>query len=215
MTGEEERSTTNPEEKRQKQTQKRQLGDCSAHVSTIPLQAVMKRVSQQATQYEDQMRDLESKLSENLSNFRAVDSLTQEAFLNIKPSLKRGERAQKVQVPNITNELDQSLETLSKLSSALPKIQSKVTDIQQVYNSGQKKAGILVENLVWLNTDFYERWRLTIFTSSSPVSPRWKAIMRFLFTISFILCSYLFWIALSGAYRAHRHRLVWGDRLMS
>jgi hypothetical protein len=77
------------------------------------------------------------------------------------------------------------------------------------------QAQALVEDLVWLNTEFYERWRSIIFTSSSPVSWRWKAVMRTLFVISFILCSWLSWIALSGAYRAHRHRLVWGEKLMS
>jgi hypothetical protein len=78
-----------------------------------------------------------------------------------------------------------------------------------------KQAKILVSELDWLNTDFYERWRRIIFTSTSPVSWRWKAIMRTLFVISFMICFWLFWIATAGAYRAHRHRLVWGDKLMS
>ena len=77
------------------------------------------------------------------------------------------------------------------------------------------QAQILVSDLTWLNTEFYERWRRIIFTSTSPVSWRWKVYMRSLFIISFLICARLFWIALSGAYRAHSHRLVWGDKLMS
>lgn len=77
------------------------------------------------------------------------------------------------------------------------------------------QAQILVSDLTWLNTEFYERWRRIIFTSTSPVSWRWKVYMRLLFIISFLVCARLFWIALIGAYRAHRHRLVWGEKLMS
>ena len=73
----------------------------------------------------------------------------------------------------------------------------------------------LVADLEWLDTDFYERWRAIIFTSSSPVSWRWKALMRLLFAVSFMVFAYMSWIALGGAYRAHRQRLVWGERLMS
>ena len=73
----------------------------------------------------------------------------------------------------------------------------------------------LVADLSWLDTDFYERWRRIIFTSSSPVSWRWKALMRITFTVSFVVVAYLTWIALGGVYRAHRQRLVWGERLMS
>jgi hypothetical protein len=73
----------------------------------------------------------------------------------------------------------------------------------------------LVADLEWLDTDFYDRWRAIIFTSSSPVSWRWKALMRLLFAVSFMVFAYMSWIAIGGAYRAHRQRLVWGERLMS
>ena len=72
----------------------------------------------------------------------------------------------------------------------------------------------LVHDLEWLNTDFYERWRTAIFTADSPVSWRWKAGMRLIFAICFAVAAWLAWIALRGAYRAHRQRLVWGERLM-
>ncbi|KAI0311750.1 hypothetical protein OF83DRAFT_1068287, partial [Amylostereum chailletii] len=70
-------------------------------------------------------------------------------------------------------------------------------------------------DLEWLNTDFYERWRTIIFTRHSPVSWRWKVLMRLLFAIVFAVTAWVSWIALLGAYRAHRQRLVWGERLMS
>jgi len=84
-----------------------------------------------------------------------------------------------------------------------------------VYDSGRRKAQSLVSDLVWLNTDFYERWRVIIFTSSSPVSWRWKALMRVFFAVSFVACAVLALIAVRGGYRAHKQRLVWGERLMS
>ncbi len=151
---------------------------------------------------------------------------------------KRADRALEVQVPRIGNELDESLEALTQLGDELPVIKSEVNSIADVYLSGHDIVSVLVfintnlvmtlnnlrlnvqaKNLVseleWLNTDFYERWRRVIFTSTSPVSWQWKAIMRSLFVISFMICFWLFWIAVAGAYRAHRHRLVWGDKLMS
>lgn len=73
----------------------------------------------------------------------------------------------------------------------------------------------LVQDLLWLDTDFYERWRTIIFTSSSPVSWRWKVLMRLLFAVAFIVLVNMTWIAIGGVYRAHRERLVWGERLMS
>lgn len=145
------------------------------------------------------------------------------------------------QIPHISEELDESLDALAELAEALPTIRTQVADIRRVYTSGRQKvhhyllpfpsgssnarclilpfactqAQSLVDDLTWLNTEFYERWRTIIFTPNSPVSLRWKALMRLVFAISFLMCTWLAWIALSGAYRAHRQRLVWGDRLMS
>ena len=126
------------------------------------------------------------------------------------------------------------METLNELHDTLPTVHSHVSDIRVVYDSGREKvrsspttwrhlvvltssvqAQMLVSDLTWLNTEFYERWRRIIFTSTSPVSWRWKFYMRLLFIISFLICARLFWIVLIGAYRAHSHRLVWGDKLMS
>lgn len=123
---------------------------------------------------------------------------------------------------------------LEELSERLPRIRSRVAEIQSAYNSGRKKVGTilltlayctvaqadlqaqeLVNDLVWLNIDFRERWRLIIFTSSSPVSWRWRVTMRILFGLVLITFLWIAWVAIGGVYRAHRQRLVWGERLMS
>ncbi|KAF9466093.1 hypothetical protein BDZ94DRAFT_1281112 [Collybia nuda] len=179
------------------------------------LETALKRASKQAVQYEIRMKDLEARLSESLSNFRAIDGLLQESYSGIQLNTRRAERALQTQVPHINSELDESMDVLSGLAETLPTIQAQVDEIRVVYDSGREKAQSLMADLAWLNTEFYERWRCIIFTSTSPVSWRWKASMRFLFALSFMIGSYLFWLLLSGAYRAHRHRLVWGERLMS
>ncbi|KAJ3734943.1 hypothetical protein DFJ43DRAFT_1059744 [Lentinula guzmanii] len=184
-------------------------------VSTSKLEAALKKMSKQAAQYEFQMKELESQLSQSLSNFRAIDSLFKEASTGIKRNYKRAERALHSQIPAIETSLDESYNTLSELAQTLPKIRTQAKDIRVVYDSGREKAQSLVMDLTWLNTSFHERWRRTIFMPNPPVSGRWKAFMRFLFAISFLLCCTVVWVGLGGAYRAYRHKLVWGERLMS
>ncbi|KAJ3784846.1 hypothetical protein GGU10DRAFT_16208 [Lentinula aff. detonsa] len=184
-------------------------------VSTSKLETALKKMSKQAAQYEFQMKELESQLSQSLSNFRAIDSLFKEASTGIKRNYKRAERALHSQIPAIETSLDESSNTLSELAQTLPKIRTQAKDIRVVYDSGREKAQSLVMDLTWLNTSFHERWRRTIFMPNPPVSGRWKAFMRFLFTISFLLCCTVVWVGLGGAYRAYRHKLVWGERLMS
>jgi len=161
------------------------------------------------------MKDLESELSEDLSNFKAIDSLLQDVYSTVQRNYKRTERSLKHQVPQTKFMLEDSMDTLTELAQTLPTTQARISDIRGGYDSGRAKAQLLVSDLTWLNTEFYERWRTIIFTPSSPVSWRWKVYMRSVFVISFVVCSWLFWIAVSGAYRAHRHRLVWGEKLMS
>ncbi|PPQ91869.1 hypothetical protein CVT25_000744 [Psilocybe cyanescens] len=161
------------------------------------------------------MKDLESRLIEDLSNFRAIDSLVNDVYTDLQRNHLRAQSSLDQQVPQIRKELEDAMNTLSDLGETLPIIDSEVSDIREVYDSGRVKAQALVSDLTWLNTEFYERWRSIIFTSSSPVSWRWKIYLRTLFVFSFVVCSWLFWIALTGAYRAHRHRLVWGEKLMS
>ncbi|KAJ7224238.1 hypothetical protein GGX14DRAFT_424770 [Mycena pura] len=179
------------------------------------LEAALNKASAQAAQYEHHMKDLESKLAESLSNFRAIDSLLQEALTGLRRDARHADYALNKQVPHITQELDASMHSLTQLAKDLPTIQSQVAEICAVYDSGQNKAQRLVSDLRWLNTEFYERWRLIIFTSSSPVSWRWKALMRVFFAISFLGFIWLTWIAVWGGYRAHRGGLLWGERLMS
>ncbi|KAJ7066573.1 hypothetical protein C8F01DRAFT_1123730 [Mycena amicta] len=189
--------------------------DCPAAVSTHKLEELLRKVTAQAAQYEHQMKDIESKLAESLSNFRAIDGLLQEALTGLRRNAQRADHALNKQVPHITDELDVSIDSLNQLALDLPTIHSQVADIRAVYDSGRKKAQNLVADLTWLNTEFYERWRLIIFTSSSPVSWRWKTGMRFCFAVSFVAFVWLSWIAIMGGYRAHRGGLVWGERLMS
>jgi len=179
------------------------------------LDDALNKVSTRTSEYELHMKGLETKLAENLSNFRAVDSLLQETFTGLRRNARRADHALQVNVPYINSELDETKDELTALAEKLPIIRSEVSNIRLVYDSGRRKAQELVSDLEWLDTDFYERWRTIIFTSSSPVSWRWKALMRLLFAVSFIMFAYTSYIALKGAYRAHRQRLVWGERLMS
>ncbi|KAK7025259.1 hypothetical protein R3P38DRAFT_2953574 [Favolaschia claudopus] len=189
--------------------------DSPAAVSTVKLEAALKKVSAQAAQYEHQMKDVESQLAESLSNFRAIDSLLQEAFSGLRRNAQRADHALGKQVSHITLELDSSMISLKRLADELPTIQAQVDDIRTAYDSGRNKAQSLLTDLTWLNTEFYERWRLIIFTSSSPVSWRWKLLMRLLFAISFVMFTWLTWITAWGGYRAHRGGQMWGERLMS
>ncbi|KAF9266949.1 hypothetical protein L218DRAFT_758756 [Marasmius fiardii PR-910] len=184
-------------------------------VSTSKLESSLKKMTKQAAQYEYQMKELEHKFSESLSNFRAVDSLLQEAFVHLKRTSRRADRALNIQVPSISHDLEESFQVLTELNQSLPSIRTQVLEIRGLYDSGRDKAQSLVADLRWLNTAWYERWRRIIFTSSSPVSSQWKICMRLLFTISLVICCWLSWIALLGGYRAYRHKLVWGEKLMS
>ncbi|KAH7909556.1 hypothetical protein BJ138DRAFT_1155013, partial [Hygrophoropsis aurantiaca] len=197
------------------------VGGTSKHSTGPHLEEQVKATSKRALHYESQMLDLNNKLTENLSNFRAIDSLLQEALAGLQLNANRADRALTHHVPHIQHELDDSLAALHELSATLPTIQARVADIRGVYDSGREKAQSLTSSLLWLNTDFPTRWRLIIFTPSAPVSWRWKAIMRTLFTVFLVFAAWvayatlvLAWSALGGAYRAHRQRLVWGERLM-
>jgi len=187
----------------------------TATISTIKIESAVKAAYKRNLQKEQLLKELESRLSDDLSNFRAIDSILKDSFSGLQRTQTRAERALRRQIPDIKLELEESMDTLADLAENLPTIQSQVKTIGSVYESGQEKAKYLVQDLTWLNTEFYERWRTIIFTSSSPVSWHWKVYMRSIFVASFIICSWLFWIALTGAYRAHRHRLVWGEKLMS
>ncbi|THU87983.1 hypothetical protein K435DRAFT_730287 [Dendrothele bispora CBS 962.96] len=190
-------------------------GTSSSRITTSKLEVTLRKMTSRAADYGYKMQSLEGQLAECLGNFRAIDSMLQETLIGLQDNGNRAERALNTQAPFITKQLDESSEILAKLSRSLPKIQMEVSNIRALYDSGRQKARSLVADLTWLNTEFYERWRAIIFTSSSPVSLRWKVIIRVLFTISFVICCWLAWIALLGGYRAYRHKLVWGERLIS
>ncbi|KAG2363266.1 hypothetical protein BDR07DRAFT_1471366 [Suillus spraguei] len=134
-----------------------------------------------------------------LEQFRAMDSLMQGSLDELKRDTQYAKHALKEHIPCIHEDLDNSLISLEELSHTLPQIQSHVTEIRRIYDSGQKKAKNLVTDLNWLNTDF--EW--------------WTATMRILFAATFIIFVWITWVAIVGAYTAHRQRLVWGERLMS
>ncbi|KAF5321320.1 hypothetical protein D9619_002040 [Psilocybe cf. subviscida] len=197
--------------------QKRTLsGNPSPVVPTTKnIENALKAACSRNMEKEYEMKDLESKLSEDLNNFRTIDGLLKEVHAGLERHHQRAERSIKRQIPDMQGELEDSMDTLTDLAETLPTTQAQVSDIEKIYDSGRSKADSLIADLAWLNTEFYERWRTIIFTPSSPVSWRWKVYLRTLFVVSFIICSWLFWIAVKGAYRAHRHRLVWGEKLMS
>ncbi|KAG2128553.1 hypothetical protein DEU56DRAFT_915433 [Suillus clintonianus] len=161
------------------------------------------------------MQELSTKLTENLSNFRAMDSLMQGSLDELKRDTQRVNHALEEHIPFIHEELQNSLVSLEELSHTLPQIRSHVTEIRRIYDSGREKAKNLVQDLNWLNTEWHERWRIIIFTNRSPVSWWWTATMRVLFAVTFITFGWITWVAIAGAYTAHRQRLVWGERLMS
>ncbi|KAG8221001.1 hypothetical protein J3R82DRAFT_2510 [Butyriboletus roseoflavus] len=174
-----------------------------------------KRALSRAVQFDTQIKDLDSKLREHLGNFRAIESSIKGALAELNRNIQRADQALSSDIPKLRDELEDSLLILQDLSTTLPHIRSRVANIRHAYDSGRTKAQELVASLMWLNTDFRERWRVIIFTSSAPVSLRWKALMRISFAILLVTFLWVAWVAISGAYRAHRQRLVWGERLMS
>ncbi|KAA1470310.1 hypothetical protein DENSPDRAFT_928778 [Dentipellis sp. KUC8613] len=190
--------------------------DDGAASITRKFDAVLSSTTQRAANYEQQIKELEDKLSEDLSNCRAIEGLLRDAYNALKRNSRRADKeALRGYVPHIDEQLAESMEVLSRLEKTLPAVQAQTVHIHATYDSGWEKAKELVHDLEWLNTDFYERWRTIVFTTASPVSERWKLLVRVLFLVCFSLTAWVVWITLRGAYRAHRQRLVWGERLMS
>ncbi|KIJ20897.1 hypothetical protein PAXINDRAFT_174292 [Paxillus involutus ATCC 200175] len=177
--------------------------------------AQAKRVLSRTMHYDSQIKDLDSSLREHLGNFRAIEISIKDALAELNRNTQRADQALSVDIPKLKDELQGSLVILQDLSTTLPRIRLRVANIRRAYNSGRTKAQELVSDLTWLNNDFHERWKLIIFTSSAPVSWRWKAAMRIWFAILLVTFMWVAWVAISGAYRAHRQGLLWGERLMS
>ncbi|KAI0291397.1 hypothetical protein B0F90DRAFT_1776905 [Multifurca ochricompacta] len=184
--------------------------------TTRSLDQVLSNTSRRAATFEMQIKALEEKLAEDLSNCRAIESSLKEAFNSIKRNYRRADKdALRTHVPQIDTELDQALGVLDELEMRLPAIRTQAAHVCHLYDSSRGKARLLVDDLRWLNRDFTSRWRAVVFSRSSPVSWRWRATLRALFALAFILVTWAMWIALLGVYRAHRQRLVWGERLIS
>jgi len=199
------------------------------------LDNLLNNTSARTAQYERELKDFEAKLSEHLSNARTIDSSLRQVDAGIQRSARRTDRAIDVHVPHVNRAMDDALQSLLRLERTLPCTRDQVAKIRLIYDSGRVKVSALciipffmfgasrgyiqakgiVDDLTWLTTSFYDRWRMVIFTTSSPVSSRVKIIMRLLFFVCFMACMYIVCITTMGAYKAHRHRLVWGDRLIS
>jgi len=166
--------------------------------------------------YERDLKDLEERLLEGLSNCRALESTIRDSFTSIKRKYRRaGQDTLRTSVPQIDDELAESLRVLAELETRLPAIRTQAAQIQLVYDSGRRKAEALVEDLRWLNRGWYERLYEAIFTSRGRVSRRWRATLRSLFAVGFMFVAWMISVALLEATRAHRQRLVWGERLPS
>ncbi|KAF8825697.1 hypothetical protein HHX47_DHR6000293 [Lentinula edodes] len=115
------RSLDNPAQERgvSKNWQESKVGKAEQSVSTGKLEAALKKMSKQATQYEFQMKELER-------NF------------------KRADQSLHLQIPAIEASLDESVDTLSELTQTLPKIRTQVQDIRVVYDSGREKDSVVL-----------------------------------------------------------------------
>ncbi|KAI0708848.1 hypothetical protein C8T65DRAFT_727508 [Cerioporus squamosus] len=177
--------------------------------------SALESASKRASCYERQIKELEGKLALDLSNSRAIENLLHEAFTGIQQTRDRTEFSLKDTVPHVRDTLDEDLAVLVELEEQLPEVGSQIRDIRKVYDRGREKAQELMASLEWLNTPVSQRLRTIIFTPNAPVSKRWKALVRTVFALVLCACIWIAYITLRGAVRAHRQRLVWGERLMS
>ncbi|KAH9852024.1 hypothetical protein C2E23DRAFT_731724 [Lenzites betulinus] len=175
----------------------------------------LESASRRASLQERQIKDLESKLALDLSNSRAIENLLQEVFSSVQHTSDRAQFAALNTVPHVEHTLDEDLAVLEELEEQLPEIGAQICDIRKVYDGGRARALDLMSSLEWLNTPISQKLRTIIFTPNAPVSNRWKVAVRSIFALVFCACMWIAWITLRGAVRAHRQRLVWGERLMS
>ncbi|KAH9933517.1 uncharacterized protein B0H18DRAFT_952035 [Fomitopsis serialis] len=183
------------------------------------LNVAFETISRRTLQYEQDIQDFESRLAINLSNSRAISTLLHESQSAVKELVQhyqqKADSALESTLPHIEQSLSEDINSLEFLDEHLPRIEEELVSIRRVYDRGQDKAVEHIAELEWLNTPLTARLRRTIFTASAPVSPRTKALLRMLFTLVFCMGVWVAWIALEGAVRAHRQRLVWGERLLS
>ncbi|THG95581.1 hypothetical protein EW145_g7932 [Phellinidium pouzarii] len=166
-------------------------------------------------QHECQIRDFESELASALSNSRAVHNLLVDALDTIENNRKRVDRALVQHIPHIYRELDLSMESLGTLQDRLPEIRAQVRAIKGAYVSGQEKAAKLVDELEWKHAPIQDKLLRIVFSRAQYVSSRDAALLRLAFTLFLVVLLWQLYGAFDGAYRAYRHRLVWGDKLIS
>ncbi|KAI5120382.1 hypothetical protein M0805_006904 [Coniferiporia weirii] len=179
------------------------------------LESVARAAVDWGVQHEGRIRDLETELAGALSNSRAVHNTLVEALSNIEGSRKRVDRALVQHIPHIYRELDLSMESLSKLQDRLPEIRAQVRAIRSAYDSGQSKAQLLVSDLKWKHMAPQDKLLRIVSSRDVPVSSREAALLRVAFALFLLVLTWQIGGALDGAYRAYRHRLVWGDKLIS
>ncbi|RDX48217.1 hypothetical protein K466DRAFT_532661 [Polyporus arcularius HHB13444] len=177
--------------------------------------SALESAAKRASYYERTIKELDGKLALDLSNSRAIENLLHEVFTGIQQTRDRTEFSLKNTVPHVRDTLDEDLTVLIELEEQLPEVGSQIRDIRKVYDRGREKAQQLMTSLEWLNTPVSQRLRAIIFTPNAPVSKRWKALVRTIFALVLCACIWIAYITLRGAVRAHRQRLVWGERLMS
>ena len=120
--------------------------------------------------------------------------------------------------------------SLSALQERLPELRAHVRAIRAAYDSGRAKAQVLTSELEWKRMPIQDKvWRVALLGGNGsvkgngeggvgvvvPVRRRDVWLVRMvLLVIAAVLCWQLA-SALDGAVRAYRHRLVWGDKLIS
>ncbi|KAI0734026.1 hypothetical protein C8Q72DRAFT_809769 [Fomitopsis betulina] len=179
------------------------------------LTSVYEVMSRRTQHYEQGIQDFESRLAINLSNSRAITTLLHEAKSVLEQHQHQAAVALKTTMPHMEQSLAEDFAALEQLDLHLPLVQEELLCIGHVYDRGQIKAQELVVDLEWLDSPLTTRLSKILFTASAPVSSRVKAIFRTLFALAFFLGVWIAWLTLEGAVRAHRQRLVWGERLLS
>ncbi|KAH8108351.1 hypothetical protein DFH11DRAFT_1691591 [Phellopilus nigrolimitatus] len=164
---------------------------------------------------ESTKRAADAELAGALSNSRAVHSLLVEALGSIEGNRQRVDRALVRHIPHIYRELSDSLESLGMLQTRLPEIREQVRAIRSAYDSGRLKAQDLVTELEWKHAPAQDKLLRIVFTRAAPVAAREVALLRLVFALLFVFLAWQLVGAVDGAYRAYRHRLVWGDKLIS
>ena len=128
---------------------------------------------------------------------------------------QRVDRALTRHIPHIHSELQSSLSHLLALESRFPVLRTQVNAVRSAYDKGRETARALQSDLEWTHAPLAARLHRTLFTRRAPVSALETALTRLVFLLVVLLCAWQVGSVLEGAYRAYRHRLVWGDKLIS